>query len=79
MDVRNWSNELTEMDVQDCKREKTELEAAQKLCENKKIAIELNVAGLKIGLCNNAAIMELLRKEYEERQKALDGEDNEWQ
>jgi hypothetical protein len=65
--------------IQNAKAELTEIEAMIILASNNTLGCEINIAGLKIGLCNNKKILPILRYQKTEIEKFLQKKKNTWE
>ena len=77
--MENWKELTKQKDLAEARATITKIDAAILLAKNNDFACEIHIAGLEIGLSNNAKIIPALKYEQKEIQKYLDGEPNEYE
>ena len=65
--------------ISEAKKELIEIEALMILAQCNDFGLEIHLAGMKMGLCNNKKIIPILKYQKAEIQKFLEGKENMWE
>ena len=76
--METTTKQQSEWDISEAKEELTKLKALKVLIQNNELACEIEVAGLKFGLCDNSKILPVIEFQEKEIKKFLNGKENMW-
>lgn len=75
-----WSKEdEKQREIESAKAEITQAEALKVLLSNNTLAVEIHIAGMVMGACDNKWLLPVVDKQIEELNKFLNGEPNLWE
>ena len=77
--MENYEEQMRKRDIREAKTALTLIDAMTILAGNNNLACMIDIAGLRVGICNNKKIIPALKHQKAEIEKFLKGEKNEYE